>query len=691
MKQVMSKITTEHLTRTACVYVRQSSVDQVLNNTESQRRQYALKDKAHHLGFSDVIVIDEDLGRSAGGIARRGFERLLTLICEERVGAVFALEASRLARNGRDWHALLEVCALFNAVLVDEDGVYDPRLPNDRLLLGMRGEMAVLELSLLHQRAIEAIRQKAARGELIGIVPIGYVRGSSASLQKDADKRVRASIDLVFQKFEQLRSVRQVLLWFLEKGIQLPVRHHRRDEVTILWNRPTYTRVSHILKNPTYAGAYVFGRTATTTRVEKGRKHVYKKRVSPFHWRVCIQGHHEGYISWECFMRNQGCIAENANMRGEAVRGAVRHGDALLTGLIRCGHCGRKLSVAYTGKDVKYPRYYCHGSSGGGRMNRCISFSAWRVDGAVAEEFLKVIAPIGLEAAVKAIGATDTSDQEEYQQIALSLQQAQFEARHAQRQYEAVDPDNRLVAAELERRWNEKLIAVNQLQERLASAHQKALPPLTQADRARFLALGDDLPRVWNDSKTTMEAKKRIVRAALKEIVARVDNGKIRLLLHWQGGDHTEVITRKNKTGEHRFTTDLDTVKLIALLARQMPDFSIAALLNRIGTRTATGLTWNEQRLRAFRSDRDIEVYKEGERAERGEVTASEAAAALGVSKMTVLRLIQLRILPAQQACSMAPWVILKADLARSEVRKAIKQQRQPQPGNPKQEPLKFQ
>jgi Recombinase zinc beta ribbon domain len=315
--------------------------------------------------------------------------------------------------------------------------------------------------------------------------------------------------------------------------------------------------------------------------VEKGRKHVYKKRVSPFHWRVCIQGHHEGYISWECFMRNQECIAENTNMRGEAVRGAVRQGDALLTGMIRCGHCGRKLSVAYTGKDVKYPRYYCQGSSESGRMNRCISFSAWRVDGAVAEELLRIIAPMGLEAAVAAIGATDKSSDEECHQIELSLQQAQFEARHAQRQYEAVDPDNRLVAAELERRWNESLVNIRQLQEKLTAAQQRSLPPLTQADRANFIALGDDLPRVWNDSNTTVESKKRIVRAALKEIVARVDDGKIQLLLHWQGGDHTEVTTRKNKTGEHRYQTDLDTVKLISSLARHLPDFSIAALLNR--------------------------------------------------------------------------------------------------------------
>lgn len=235
------------------------------------------------------------------------------------------------------------------------------------------------------------------------------------------------------------------------------------------------------------------------TRVENGRKQIYKAKVQPTQWRVCIQDHHEGYISWECFLRNQQWLAENTNMWGEAVRGAVRQGDALLVGMIRCGHCGRKLSVAYTGKEVKYPRYYCAAPSDAGRMNRCISFSAWRVDGAVAEEILKIMAPMGIEAAMQAIDSVDRSSDVVCEQIALSLEQARYEARLAQRQYDAVDPDNRLVAAELERRWNERLLAVSQLQDKLTKARQQTAIPLTEADRAHLLVLGEDLPRVWND------------------------------------------------------------------------------------------------------------------------------------------------------------------------------------------------
>lgn len=687
----MTKITQEHLKRAACVYVRQSSVDQLQNNPESRRRQYALAEKARGLGFADVMVIDEDLGRSASGIARPGFEKLLTLICDGKVGAVFAIEASRLARNGRDWHTLLELCALVNTVLLDEDGVYDPRHPNDRLLLGMKGTLSELELSLLRQRALEAIRCKAARGELRSIVAIGYVPGSRFSLEKDPDRRVREAIELVFSRFSELGSARQVLLWLLQRSIQLPTRRHGPNGPQVTWALPTYTRVHHILTNPVYAGAYVFGRTNAVARVENGRKRVQKVHVGRDQWRVCKPGQHEGYIDWETFLRNQRRLEENANMRGEAVRGSIRRGEALLTGLLRCGHCGHKLAVAYTGDTAKYPRYYCRGPEVA-RLNSCISFSAWRVDRAVGDELLNVIAPLGIEAALRAIDASDAERDATCRQVELALEQARFEARHAQRQYEAVDPDNRLVAAELERRWNDRLTSVRELEQQLTSAQQRALPSLTADERKQVAALGEDLQRAWNDPQATAETRKRLVRAALKEIVAKVEGDTIRLLLHWQGDDHTELAVRKNKTGEHRWKTDVETQELVAALARQMPDFSIASLLNRIGVRSAKGLTWNDGRVREFRSKRGIAVYHDGERAERGELTLAEAAKSLGVSKMTVLRLIEGGLLPARQICRRAPWVIQHGDLNRQQVKAAITRVcGQAQPADPNQSSLKLQ
>jgi excisionase family DNA binding protein len=668
---IVSKISAEHLSRAACVYVRQSSPGQLQNNPESRRRQYALAETARALAFSEVIVIDEDLGVSGSGTRRAGFERLLALICEGRVGAVFSIEASRLARNGRDWHTLLDLCGLVGSVLVDEDGVYDPRHPNDRLLLGMKGTFSEMELSLLRQRALEAIRLKAERGELHSLVAVGYVRGPAHGLEKDPDLRVREAIALVFRKFDELHSGRQVLRWLRHGEIALPSIQYRSECHKIVWVCPTYTKVLAILSNPVYAGAYVFGRTGTEVRVEDGRKRVRRVLRNMEQWRVCLWDHHDGYISRATFQRNQQRLTENANMRGQAVRGSIRNGEALLAGLLRCGHCGRKLVVAYGGTGNIYARYLCRGRDDTGECNECISFGAWRVDQAVAAELLKVITPLGIQAALQAIEAHSHLGEDKQRQIELALEQARFEVRHAQRQYHAVDPDYRLVAVELERRWNECLAAVTRLETELTATRHCAPPLLSEQERQRLLALGTDLQLAWDHPKASPETRKRILRTALREILVCVQDGEIQLVLHWQGGDHTALALPKNKSGEHRWKTDASTEQLIAALSRQMPDFSIAALLNRLGIRSSKGHTWTEERIRSFRSAHRIAVYRRGERAERGEFTLNEAARELGVSKMTVLRLIQRNILAAHQACKRAPWVIRQVDLLAPAVKQA--------------------
>jgi DNA invertase Pin-like site-specific DNA recombinase len=667
----MSKITAEHLSRAACVYVRQSSPGQLQNNHESRRRQYALADQAKAHAFAEVIIIDDDLGRSGGGIARPGFERLLALVCEGRVGAVFAIEASRLARNGRDWHTLIDLCGLVGALLVDEVGEYDPRHPNDRLMLGMKGTFSEMELSLLRQRAIEAIWLKAARGEHLSLIAVGYVRGASGRLEKDPDLRVREALALVFRKFDELQSARQVLLWLRQESIELPTMGYAAEGRRITWNRPTYTRVQHLLTNPVYCGAYVFGRTMTEVCIKDGRKSTRKIRRSKQDWRVCIWDHHEGYISRDAFERNQQRLTENTNMWGESVRGAIRRGESLLAGLLRCGHCGRKLNVAYTGSGVTYARYICRGEDDTGETNPCISFGGWRVDQAVAAELLKVISPLGVQAALQAIDERNNQGGDKQRHIELAMEQARFAAKHARRQYDAVDPDNRLVAAELERRWNECLEAVSRLETDLSTAQNIAPPPLSPEERQSLLALGADLSRAWDHPKASAETRKRIVRTVLKEILVRVQDGQIQLVLHWQGGDHTAFALPKNKTGEHRWRTDVDTVRLITALARQMPDHSIAAMLNRLSRRTAKGLAWTEARIRGFRGERGVAVYRDGERAQRGELNLDEAAKELGVSKMTVLRMIDRRILAAQQECKGTPWIIRKVDLQSPAVARA--------------------
>ena len=463
----MTKITADHLGRGAFVYIRQSTADQLLHNPESRRRQYGLADRARQLGWTTVEVIDDDLGRSGGGINRPGFERLLAAICEGRVGAVFAIEASRLARNGRDWHTLIEFCGLVGTVIVDEDGIYDPRHPNDRLLLGMKGTMSELELSLFRQRSQEALKQKARRGALFLSVAAGYVRAGRDRIEKDPDQRVQEALSLVFAKFAELHSVRQVHVWLRDEGIALPVACHGAAEGrSIAWRLPLYNTVHNILTNPVYAGAYAFGRTMSKVSVEDGRKRIKRGLRRPqSEWDVLLKDQHEGYITWSEFERNQRVITNNATGKGSAVTGAVRRGELLLAGLLRCGHCGRKLYVGYGGKSG---RYYCHGALVNHGTARCISFGGLRADNAVGTEVLRVLKPLGIDAAVKAL-ATQTSEiSAARRQLELALQEARFSAAYARRQYDAVDPDNRLVASQLERRWNEALQVVHRLEGEIA-------------------------------------------------------------------------------------------------------------------------------------------------------------------------------------------------------------------------------
>jgi len=647
------------LARSAYVYVRQSTADQLIHNQESRRRQYALADRARQLGWRDIIVIDDDLGRSGGGIVRPGFERLLVAICEGRVGAVFAVEASRLARNGRDWHTLLEFCALIDCVIADEDGVYDARSPNDRLLLGMKGTMSEMELSILRQRSMEALKQKAKRGELFTTVAIGYLRVRHDRIEMDPDLRIREAIHLVFAKFTEFQSIRQVHLWLRQEEIKLPFAEYGADGRSVIWTPPVYNQIYHILTNPIYAGAYAFGRTRSRVTLEGGRKRiVHGVKQAQEDWEVLIIDHHEGYISWHDFERNQRQIVDNSNGKGSWARGPLRKGEALLAGLLRCGHCGRKLHVGYTGHHGSAARYFCRGAHLNHGAALCISFGNLRADQGVGTEVVRLLKPLGIDAAIRAIEAQDVEADQARQQVELALEQARYEAGRARRQYDAVDPDNRLVAGELERRWNDSLLAVRQLEDKLATMSSRQAPSMSDAERSRIMALGIDLERAWNHPAATPETRKRILRTVLTEIVARVEDGQVHLLLHWQGGDHTTVSFRKNTSGKHRWTTDASTGDIIRELARLLPDSGIVAVLNRAGKRTGKGNTWTEARLRSYRTTHGIAVYRQGERADRGELTLDEAAARLNVSKMTVLRLIRKGQIKATQLCKGAPWVI---------------------------------
>ena len=424
--------------------------------------------------------------------------------------------------------------------------------------------------------------------------------------------------------------------------------------------------------------------------VREGRKRVVRGyRRSQSDWEVLLPDHHEGYISWEEFERNQRLIADNANSKGLMARGSVRRGDALLAGLLRCGHCGRRLHVSYSGTAGYCVRYHCRGAHLNHGTERCIAFGGLRVDAAVSAELLRVLAPLGIEAALHAIDARAADNSEVYRQTELALTQARYEAGLARRQYDAVDPDNRLVASELERRWNDRLVEVHRIEQQLAALATAKVAMPTAEERTRLMALGADVEALWHHPGASAETRKHILRTAIVEIVAKIVGDTIDLVVHWQGGDHTQLTVAKNHAGRHRWTTEAETGELIRALARQQPDAGIAAILNRCGKCTGKGNSWTESRVRSHRSAHGIAVYRDGEMAERGELTLEEAARRLTVSKMTVLRLIGRGAIQARQVCKGAPWAISAAELVGLDAHTALA--RRPQPENPDQRSFIFQ
>jgi DNA invertase Pin-like site-specific DNA recombinase len=680
----MTKITADHLARCAFVYVRQSTNYQVANNTESGRRQYGLVERARQLGWTDVHVIDDDLGRSGGGIVRPGFEKLLAAICARRVGAVLSIEASRLARNGRDWHTLLEFCGLVETIIIDEDGVYDPRMPNDRLLLGMKGTMSEMETSVFRQRSMEAMKQKARRGELFLTVAVGYEKTDDDRIEQTPDRGVRDAIELVFSKFAELQTVRQVLVWMRQEQILLPAIVQRAGQRPLEWKLPVYHTLHHMLTNPIYAGAYVFGRRRARVTIEAGRKRVIRSlRRNWDEWDVLIKHHHDGYIGWDEFERNQRLIADNANGKSYLGRGSVRRGDALLPGLLRCARCGRRLQVSYGGSGSRRSlRYACRGAFSDRAESNCISFGGMRVDRAVAQEVIDRVQPLGVEAALAAEKSFGQEQSEKRRQLENALEQAKFEAGRSHRQYDSVDPENRLVASDLERRWNERLLAVRVLEDQIAQLAMTPMPSLREEDRERLITLGRDLSQAWDNPGVTVETRKKIVRLLISEIVVDVIDNATRLIIRWQGGDHTRLDVKKNKVGQTRWVTDTSVIELVQALARHMADTSIATVLNRAGKSTGRGNGWTRSRVCSLRHQHGIAPHIAGERQERGEATLKEAAELLAVSPSTILRMISTGLLSAKQLCKAAPWVLQLADLQREDIKREADRRRLRRPAS---------
>lgn len=664
------------LQRKAIVYVRQSTPQQVQANLESQRRQYELVDVARRRGFTNVEVIDDDLGRTASGaVDRPGFNRLVAALCAGEVGAVLCLDASRLSRNGRDWHHLLELCGLVEARVIDLDGVYDPCRPNDRLLLGLKGSISEFELGVIRSRMYDAARSKARRGELRISTPIGYSWDRHAGLGLDPDRRLQEVIRLVFQKFHELGSARQALLWMASENIHFPYPSDGRTLTSFEWRPIRYRNVIAILKNPFYAGVYAYGKSEKRTEIVDGRARKSYGHHKPMDaWEVFIKDHHEGYISWAEYERNQTVLASNAYGRTGDTKSS-RGGRALLAGLICCARCGRRLHVVYTGR---YPRpmYRCDTPNLQLGRKRCFGFGGKRIDEAVAGEILRAVAPMAIEAAREAERMLKEEDQDRLRIAEMELRQAQYDASLAERRYAACDPDNRLIAAQLEKAWEATLQRVEACRQRLDNMQSPKVGPQQLPD---LTGLADDLAAAWKAPKTTMRTRQRLVRALITEIVADIDEaaGEIVLVIHWKGGQHSELRVKKPKTGEHGCGTPEQALAIMRAMAGRWPDQDIAASLNRMGMPTGQGKTWTAHRVGSIRRVNGIHGYFSAEK--NGEwLTLRDSATRLGVSHHQVRKLIKAGILTSGQIIPDAPHQIRAADLDSEHVAAALARKGRP-------------
>ena len=650
------RITADHVKRAAIVYVRQSSLEQVRSHTESTRLQMGLRDKAIASGWPEPVTILDDLGISAGGFAHRaGFQHVAAEVSLGHVGIILCFEASRLSRNSKDWAQLFEICGHLNTLVADLDQVYDLAVPSDRLILGVKGSVSEYELSLFRQRSQEAIVAKAKRGALTFTLPAGLSWTADGTIELHPDRRVQHAIRLVLDKLSELGSVRQVLMWLHDEHVSLPTLESERPRA-ITWRPPTYRMVLSIVRSPLYAGAYAFGRRESRTRVVDGRATRTPGHAKPLaRWTSLIRDHHPGYLSWDEFERNQRRLEDNAHMKGTIVRKAGRGGRCLLTGLLRCARCGRMLHVVY-GRGG-YARYECRQANRAHAAPRCIGFSARRPDETVTAEILAVVQGSALAAAIEAGDLATQQVQDQHHALALELEQATYQATLAARRYEAVDPDNRLVAAELEARWNGALARVGALEDRLRAPRTVSSRSVS-IDRDTLASLAADLRRVWEAPSSEMRVKQRIAGLLIHEVLANVDahTCEIVLVIHWVGGRHAEVRMPRPKAGEHRHRTGPDAEGVVRRMAGAWPDHDIAATLNRLRLCTGVGNTWTASRVSSLRKRLGLVDYDATHAPPA--LTLNQAADRLGVGPWVVRRLITQGRLQATQVVPCAPWQI---------------------------------
>ncbi len=669
----MSKVERQHLQRKAYVYVRQSTMAQVERNVESRERQYELVERAVELGWhaSEVVVVDCDQGQSGKSTdGRDGFHGLVAEIGLGRVGIVLGIEVSRLARNNASWYQLLDLCALTDTLIADSDGIYHPGMHNDRLVLGLKGTMSEAELHVLRARLRGGSLHKAGKGELRLPLPAGYEYDETGRVRTTPDEAVADAISTVFAYFDQLASARQVMLRLLEQDRKLPRRSSSDRQVR--WVTATYKAIHDILTNPVFAGAYAYGRKRTERRVENGVVRERQRRTPREEWYVCIEDHHPGYISFARYLANQERLRANWRPpRGEG-GGAAREGRALLQGLIRCGRCGRRMQVGYSGK-TRVPNYSCVRGQQLYGTKRCQSVGGRRIEQVVLGAVFEALKPAGIEATLRAIEQGGTEHHARVRSAELELERAQIHADRAQRQFDACEPENRLVARSLEREWEQRLTDVRRAEHTRSDVAARLPDPLSDEEIAWCRHAGADLRKVFDAPTTSDRERKQLLRAILTDVVVTVDREAeqhaAELRVVWEGGTVTEHSVSLPRTGSHTRCTDQDTIALVRQLAERSPDKQIAAILARQGRRTGAGNAFTAHNVHGLRTYHKIPaapVRPAGHDADM--VTIARAASELSVSTATVHRWLREGFITGEQITPGAPWQIRLTDELRARV-----------------------
>jgi DNA invertase Pin-like site-specific DNA recombinase len=658
-------INEQHLSKTAYVYVRQSTLAQVRHHQESTERQYALRAKALDMGWSEpsVQILDGDLGKSGAQITgREDFKTLVAEVSMGQVGAVFALEVSRLARSNLDWHRLLELCALTDTLVIDEDGCYNPADFNDGLLLGLKGTMAQAELHLLRGRLLGGKLNKARKGELRFPLPVGLCYDEESHIILDPDQEVQGAVALVFRLFRETGTAFAVVQHFAKAALRFPKRSYGGAwNGKLIWGYLTHSRVLNILKNPSYAGMYVFGRYQYRRQIKPSGEVL--KQVHPVamvDWRVSLQEHHEGYINWDEYLKNQERLEKNRTNGGEMMlSGPAREGLALLQGLLICGQCGRALTVRYTGNGGLYPCYQCNSLHRNGLASKgCMSFRCDLLDVAIAREVLKALEPAELALALSALEELEARDHTIGRQWQMRLERAEYEAALAERRYQEVDPSQRLVAATLERRWNTALLHCEELKQQAAEFQRQHARVATPEQKAKVLALAKDLPQIWHAPTTQAKDRKRMLRLLIKDITVEKPAPK-QLLVHirWQGNACTDIPLTLPPDIADRLRYPAAIVDRVRDMAHHLPDAEIANQLSQEGQTSITGRPYTASIIKwiRFRYRIPPPTLKKPD-----ELTVHQVAQHFGVSEHVVYYWIEHALVQARKLNVSSPyWITL--------------------------------